>query len=79
MSSTLGLEEGTIRVTDQRLVAVFQLTLQCAKDRGTARGTLPGLLVVAADNVALRGKRHRFDATARVEKPTRQRPEAYQA
>ena len=47
-------------VADQRLVALLQLPFERGQDRSPGGGVLPHLVVVAADDVAPPGERHRL-------------------
>src|SRR3984885_3312990 len=47
-------------VADQRLVALLQLPFERGQDRSPGGGILPHLVVVAADDVAPPGERHRL-------------------
>src|SRR5271167_89961 len=53
-------EASVALVADQGLVALLQLLLQSGQDLGAVGGVLPHLLVVAADDVAPPGERHRL-------------------
>jgi hypothetical protein len=47
-------------VADQRLVALLHLPFERGQDRSPGGGVLPHLVVVAADDVAPPGERHRL-------------------
>src|SRR6202030_926342 len=54
-------EEAAITgIADERLIALLELPFERSQDRGTIGGILFRLVVIAADDVATPGKRHRL-------------------